>query len=103
MQIQDPIELSRENMFVIYVVQAMIGAISPNMRAVSLQIVPAGAHLQFLLEHEDALDREEIEDILAEIEAHDTGEEVSASIIVSSAESALGELPGRLVFARREQ
>lgn len=96
-------ELTFENTQVLYLVQAMIGDISPNIRAVSLECVARAVRLHFLLAQEQATDRESIDDIVFEFEAlQERGIEVNLSVVVSSRQEASAELPGRRVFGRRE-
>lgn len=96
--------LSEENIQVLNLVQAMIGAVSPNLRRVTLEVPRPGAvHLRFVLERDDSDDREEIEDIGFEFEAlQTTGIELEMDIIVDG--RSIGELrvPGRVVFGRKE-
>jgi hypothetical protein len=104
MIIRDRAELERENSQVLNLVQAMIGSVTSNMRAVSLECWPGGVHLHFLLERADPSDYEEIDDIAFEFEALQTGLiDVEVSVKASSKRSAIGKLPGRRVFGRKER
>jgi hypothetical protein len=97
------VEFERENLPVLNIVQAMIGSVTPNLRGVSLECGPRGAHLYFLLEHEDQSDREEIKDIAFELEAlQSRGIDLEVSVLVSPEPLATGTLPGRRVFGRKE-
>jgi|tagenome__1003787_1003787.scaffolds.fasta_scaffold19380093_2 hypothetical protein len=104
MIIRDRAELERENAQVLNLVQAMLGGVSPNMRAASLECWPEGVRLHFLLEREDEGDRQEIEDIAFEFEAlQDRGINLEVSVVVSPERSAIGKLPGRRVYGRKER
>lgn len=96
--------LSEENAQVLNLVQALIGAVSPNLRRVTLEVPRPGAvRLRFVLEHEDSEDREEIEDIAFEVEAlQTTGIDLEIDIVVDG--RPMGELGvrGRVVYARKE-
>ena len=100
---RDPAEVVAENAHVLNLVQAMLGFISPNMRAVSVEPAERGVRLHFLLAEEDEGDREAIEDIVLEFEALMIQfVDVEVSVIVSSQPMATGSIPGRRVFGRRE-
>lgn len=92
-----------ENKQVLNLIQAMVGSITPNIRRISLECVENCIKLYFLIAQENAADREEIEDILFEFEAlQDSFVDVQVSAIVSSGIINSLELPGRLVFGRKE-
>jgi hypothetical protein len=55
-------KLYRENMIVLCVVQALWGALSPNMKAVTLEFPGDDVVVHFLLHQESSTDREEIEE-----------------------------------------
>lgn len=100
---RDPKELAAENAHVLNLVQAMIGLISPNIRAVSIGLAGRGVRLHFLLAEEDGADREAIEDIIYEFEAlHERFVDIEVTVAVSSEPTATSTVPGRLVFGRRE-
>lgn len=96
--------LAQENAQVLNLIQAMLGAISPNMRRVALQMADdGGVHLRFLLAKDDEDDREEIDDIVFEFEAlQSRNVRVEVSILVGDQPLSEIDLPGRLVFGRRE-
>lgn len=103
MIIRDRVELERENAQVLNLVQAMIGGVTPNMRGISLECWPGGVRLHFLLELDREAEREEIEDIAFEFEAlQSSGIDLEIVVIVSGDRSALGSLPGRRVYGRKE-
>ncbi|MEM9462404.1 MAG: hypothetical protein AAGF11_50110, partial [Myxococcota bacterium] len=96
--------LSEENIQVLNLVQAMIGAVSPNLRRVTLEVPrPSAVHLRFVLERDDADDREEIEDIGFKFEAlQTTGIELEIDTIVDGTSIGEFRVPGRAVFGRKE-
>jgi hypothetical protein len=102
-----PTEVASINGRVVNLVQAMLGSISENFRAVSIDVTPAAVKLHFLLERDSDADREEIDDIAFEYEALELGFADSRAVIVSVVESAddapMLAMPGRRVFGRREQ
>ncbi|HEV7240747.1 MAG TPA: hypothetical protein VGQ36_16025 [Thermoanaerobaculia bacterium] len=98
-----PDELRRENAEVLNLVQAMIGLVPPNLRGVSLVCRDEGVHLYFLLEHDSEETREDIDDIVFELEALQGGFiDVDVSVLVSRDDSAFGDLQGRRVYGRKE-
>jgi hypothetical protein len=96
--------MSSQNLQLINLVQAMLGSISGNFRAVFLDCQERRAMITFVLERDTAEDREEIEDILFEFEAlQETGVEIDKNIIIGL--QPIGELKnaGHLVFSRKEE
>ena len=96
--------LEEENTQVLNLVQAMLGAVSSNLRRVALQVPKPGAvRLTFIIERDDPQDREEIQDIAFEFEALQTeGVDLDVDIGVDDRPNSELRLPGRLVFARKE-
>lgn len=95
--------LALENSQVLGVVQAMLGLVSSNFRAVSIEVTPASVTLHFLLRTDSPLDREAIDDIAFELEAlQGVAFAVDVVVHVSAAGDEVGRLPGRLVFSARE-
>jgi hypothetical protein len=92
-----------ENGLVINLVDALLGAITPNFRAVLLRLDADQAALTFLLERESAADRAEIDDIVFEFQAIEPTLPLQVSIIVDSASLTKYAHLGRMVFARKEQ
>lgn len=95
-----------EKIVVLDLVQAMIGAITPNFRWISLRAREDGrVHFYFLLEHEDPRDREEAEDILVEYDCLEVrSEHPGYEWEVRIDDRPLEEVrpPGRPVYGRRE-
>jgi hypothetical protein len=91
-----------ENIHVVNLVHAMLGAVSPNWRCVSVESTESGVRLHFLLERDDDADRAEISEVEFEFQALHPREDVQLSVAVSCSEAAVQELPGRRVFLRRE-
>jgi hypothetical protein len=96
--------LVEENTQVLNLVQAMIGAVSPNFRRVTLEVSkPRVVHLRFLLEQDEFDDRDEIEDIGLTFEAlQSSGIELYIDIIVDRRPLAELGMRGRVVFGRKE-
>lgn len=91
-----------ENQQVLNLVQAMLGAISSNFRAVSIRCNEI-IELTFLLEKDIPQDREEIEDIEFEFLALQPRlRQTSTHIVATSDPVNQIQLPGRLVYLRRE-
>lgn len=88
-----------ESLQVLNLVDVLLGVISGNFRAVSIRIED-GIVLHFLLEHESAEDREEIDYLAFELDAKQSESvRIVTEIVVSS--HPVIEVPGRLVFLRR--
>ncbi|WP_211241466.1 hypothetical protein [Cystobacter fuscus] len=96
--------MTDENSQVLNLMQAMIGAITPNFRRVTLELLsPRTVCLRFILERDDPDDREELDDIAFEFEALQThGIELDVKVIVDARPIAELDLPGRVVFGRKE-
>ncbi len=96
--------LAGENLQVINLVQAMIGAITPNLRRATLELASSGAiWLRFVLERDDQTDREELNDIAFEFEALQARRiELHVEIIIDARPIEELNLPGRTVFGRKE-
>ena len=91
-------QLHYENYQVLSAVQALGGAITPNMIAISLQCVGAEVHLHFYLEHEFPADREEIDDVATEFESLQfTNIPMRIHVNVGG-----GQFAGRLIYRRYE-
>ncbi len=91
-----------ENRQVLNLIQALLGAISPNFRAVSI-VAKTEIVLHFLLAEENGADREEIEDIEFNFVAlQDHPITAKTEIVVSNKPLTENQLPGRVVFLRRE-
>ena len=66
--VRDDRQLAYENLQSLHAVQALCGAITPNMIAVSMACVGATVHLHFYLGQDaSALDAEQIEDVASEL------------------------------------
>jgi ElaB/YqjD/DUF883 family membrane-anchored ribosome-binding protein len=98
-----PTTLEYENQQILALLQAMWGAISENMLGVSLKCDGEAVHLYFALERESKEDREEIEDIVAELEALQSKAAPIQSHVFVLAEpwQGIGSLVGRPVYVRK--
>lgn len=97
--------LAYENQQALALVQALWGVISPNFRSVSFQCLGEAVQIYVILEHEDATDREEIEDLVPEFEAlQDKAVEVKVKTFISAEpwKTGVNEIPGRPVYVRRK-
>ena len=102
----DPVEHRRLLGTIANLSQALLGAITPNFRAVSVELSSTTIRLNFLIERENAADREEIDEVVFEYEALEAGMpkpcEVFANVLVSPLPAALIEVPGHRVFGHKE-
>jgi hypothetical protein len=100
-------EMTDENAQLINIYQAMLGALTPNFRAVSFECAGDRVHVWFLLEVESQLDCQEIEDIVFELEALQlSAVKISFEIIISREvfSDLWGvKLSGRMAFKRNEE
>ena len=101
---RDPSELAFENASVLDLVQALIGCVSANLRAVTIEVVQERVRLHFLLAEESTTNREEFDNIIFEFEASQECLNVVADVrvLVSPEAVALTLLPGRRIFGRKE-
>jgi hypothetical protein len=99
----DPFSLDDSNRSALMLSQAMLGAISPNFRMVTLTQHDGCWQIQFFLETDDAEDREEILEIALEFESlQETNVNYEVEIVISSDAIKWPELPTRVVYRRRE-
>jgi hypothetical protein len=63
------LDLNDQNKVTVMLMQALLGVISPNFRAVALSFEEPNWQVCFVLETENAVDREEIEDLEGEFSA----------------------------------
>ena len=95
--------LQYENYQVVSAVQALWGAVTPNMIAVSLCCTGPEVHLHFYLQQESPIDREEIEDVAAELEALQfTRVPIHTHVIVVDGPLQYTQVEGRPIFRRYE-
>jgi hypothetical protein len=99
-----PMTLDEKNKITVMLIQALQGAISPNFRMVTISFENPVWKLQFVLEEENEIDREEIEDIDAEFSILlETGSIKYDVETVISKDKILSTEPGtRIVYRRRE-
>lgn len=96
-------QLAHENDLILMLGQALLGSISPNMRAISLEVIAGGARLHFLLAEDDPWDRSEIEnEVPCEFGCLSERSITVESSIRISRDEIRTSLPGRLVYMRRE-
>jgi hypothetical protein len=100
--------ISEKNMASVMLMQALLGAISPNFRMVAVSFSEGKWKVGFWLEKEDEIDREEIEDVLGELDGLVLEMENPPSEISAVTEIFGGTLPRldasdwRVIFLRRE-
>lgn len=83
-------------------VQAMLGAVSCNFRMVSISHDDTWV-FSFFLERESPEDREEIDDILCEVEALQESEiEYRVNVFVGEGYIPWPKLPERVIYKRKE-
>ncbi len=96
--------LTEENLQVLNLVQAMIGAITPNLRRVTLELTSSeSVCIRFVLEQDDRDIQEELDDVVFEFEALQVKNiKLDIRVIVDSRPIEELNLPGRVVFGRKE-
>lgn len=95
--------LQYENYQVVSVVQALCGAISPNMVAVSLRCVGPEVHLHFYLEADSSVDREGIDDVATDLEVLQfTGVPIHTHISIVGERIRWEHVQGRYIYLRYE-
>ncbi|MDN3578083.1 hypothetical protein QWZ03_15045 [Chitinimonas viridis] len=88
---------------VLRLVKALYGAVSPNFRMVMLSSENGRWQLTFVLEREDAEDREEIYDVVDEFEAlQEKGIGYDLHVLVSGELLVYPKVPAWVVYRRRE-
>ncbi len=91
------------NRHVLMLLQALLGAVSPNFRMIALGNEEERWKLIFFLERESNEDRAEIEDVATEFEAlQGTGIEYDVDVRITRDPIAWPAPPTRVVFRRRE-
>lgn len=95
-------QLHYENYQVMSAVQALWGAITPSMVAISVECIGAEVRLHFYLEHESPVDREEIEDVATDLASLQfTSVPIQTHVhLVGRAQQ--DQVAGRLVYRRHE-
>lgn len=94
-------ELQYENYQVVSAVQALWGAITPEMIAISLRCKGPAVHLYFYLEAESEAAREEIEDVVSELGSLQfTDVPIHTHIDVVGTEVRHEQIDGRLIYRR---
>ena len=95
--------LQQWNLQSLAVVQALIGAPSPNFRRVTLDHDQGKWIIAFVLEHDDAADREEIADFAADWDAQQSGPEPrEIQVVIAAGELERPAPRVRILYQRRE-
>ena len=99
-----PAQHEIENRYIVSMVSALYGAISSNLRAVTLSdATETAVTFHFLLGVESQEDRDEIEDIIFEFEAlQNQAIDCNAFVHVGQGFEHFKALPGRGIFHRKE-
>ncbi len=98
-------DLEFENKVALDLVQAMLGAISPNVRAVSYECIAQKVIVYFVFKRDSTEDRDEAEDITFEFEALQQGPiDIEHQVTVSAQpfQGGAASLKGRLIYLRKE-
>ncbi len=93
---------NEQNSVVINLVQAMLGSVTPNWRAVFVKGDSRSVLVTFVLATESREDREQIEDVTFEFEALQPDNDVAITVLVSGVPIETFADAGRMVFARKE-
>jgi hypothetical protein len=97
------ISLELWNQCTLALVQALLGAVSPNFRMVTLSHAGGTWRIHFVLEHESNSDSEEIEDVAAEFDALQSSPiRYEVETTVSAGTLAWPAAPTRVVFRRKD-
>jgi hypothetical protein len=102
------LDLNDQNKATVMLVQALLGAISPNFRRISLAFTEPVWQLLFVLENECLADREEIEDVAGEFDALLLGLNAGSTnfdvkvVVSTEGLTVLDPSLWRVVFRRRE-
>lgn len=100
-------DLDFENLQVLCIVQALAGAVTENVRAVTARCAPNSVDVTFVLYREDPEMREEIEDFIGELEALQLSGSIEISVRIIIDDQPIGEerkewLDGRIILIRKE-
>jgi hypothetical protein len=97
------VSLDTWNQCTLALMQALLGAVSPNFRMVTLANDGGVWKLQFVLQSESGADREEIEDVASEFEAlQGSVVRYEVDITITADPIAWPPPPTRVVYRRRE-
>jgi hypothetical protein len=98
----DPQRLAWENSQVLNLVQALLGAVTPNIRGVAIEFPEGMVRLHFVLGHENEDDRAEIEEVLFDFTALQS-KNVDIDVVVSVSRRPTITPSGRWVYLCKEQ
>jgi hypothetical protein len=93
---------SKENAVTLNLVQAMLGSVTPNWRAVFLKDVGDHVLVTVLFEQESSEDREEAQDLAFELAALQPQSAILIEVRVNALPMENFADLGRMVFARKE-
>ncbi len=96
-------QLHYENYQVVSALQALWGAITQNMVAISLRCASAEVHLYFCLETESPVDRELVSEVADDLAALQfTSIPIKTHITISGRSPQASQVDGRLIYRRHE-
>lgn len=103
-KMKEDISIETWNTQIVILTQAMLGAISPNFRMITIEYKESGFVLKFFLEFENSEDSEEIDDIGFEFESHQNNGEFryKQETIVTKGMIDWPKFPIRVIYKRRE-
>lgn len=97
------IDVEEWNFQTVALCQALLGAISPNFRMVSLNNNDGTWLVSFFLEQDDDMDREEVDDVITRFDAQQDGEiRCRYDTVIGPDFIDRPSYPARSVFWRRE-
>lgn len=91
-----------ENGIQVALMQAMLGAISSNVRMITLNVRGDNCNIKFFLEFDSESDKEEADDIADELSCLIEGYRVDADVHIISGDLAWPTSPTRPVYRRKE-
>ena len=99
--------LAERNMVTVMLTQALLGAVSENIRMVSIFEAGSSLKVQFVFERENKDDREEVEDVMAVFDglllSMDRPRfDLESEVVVDQKPLRVPAFPSRAVFKRKE-
>jgi hypothetical protein len=95
-------DADRINALQVMLMQAMLGAISSNVRMVTLLVTQTRCEVEFYLERDDPGDREEAQDVADEFAVLLEDRAVEAKVTVTASDLDWPAHPARVVYRRKE-
>ena len=107
MALLDESHKTLENIVVLHLVQAMLGLVGPNLRAVAAEVTPTRLVVHFAFAEIETEDREDVEDIIGDLDALLDNETlpdvwpIETSLYVGGADDAWPGINARRVYETR--